>query len=159
MIVYRLSKEKYKNDLSGKGAEKAGGRWNSKGVALLYTGQYKALCTTEIAVHSSLRVLPSNYWLVTIEFPDSAGIFEVNLKTLPKDWKAFPHLHTTQLIGDGFAVNGKLLVMKAPSAVVPGDFNYLINPNHKLSSQIRIIASEPFEFDERLFIRKYSPKQ
>lgn len=153
MIVYRLSKEKYKNDLSGKGAEIAGGRWNSKGMAMIYTGQSRALCTTEIAVHSPLGIIPSGYWIVTIEFPDSIDILEIDPAVLPADWKTFPHPHSTQVIGDDFIKSGKYLVIKVPSAAVPGDFNYLINPAHSLFSQVKINSSEPFEFDERLFIR------
>jgi RES domain-containing protein len=153
MIVYRLCKEKYKDDLSGKGAELSGGRWNSKGVAILYTSQSRALCTAEIAVHTHLGIVPSNYWLVTIEFPDTFNILEINPGKLPKGWNTFPYLHTTQTIGDNFVSEGKHLVMKAPSSVVPGDFNYLINPAHKGFPQVKIIKTEIFEFDERLFIR------
>lgn len=153
MTVYRLSKEKYKNDLSGKGAEIAGGRWNSKGTAMLYTSQSRALCTTEIAVHIPLGIIPANYWITTIEFPDTAGIYEIDAGMLPGDWKTVPHSHTTQIIGDTFITNRKFLVMKAPSAVIQGDFNYLINPLHSLFPQIKIIATDLFEFDERLFKR------
>ncbi len=153
MIVYRLSKGKYKNDLSGKGAEMAGGRWNSKGVAMLYTCESRALCTTEIAVHTTLGFIPSDYWMVTIEFPDSVGILIQDPKKLPKEWKSIPHAHSTQVIGDQFIANKKKLVLKVPSAVVQGDFNYLINPSHPFAQRIKIIKTELFEFDERLFIR------
>jgi RES domain-containing protein len=153
MIVYRLSKEKYKKDLSGKGAEMTGGRWNSKGVAMIYTSQSRALCTTEIAVHSPLGIIPSNYWMIEIEFPDTIDVFEIDSSTLSPDWKAFPHPHSTQAIGDDFVASRKYLIMKAPSAVVQGDFNYLINPAHSLFPDVKIKDSELFEFDERLFIR------
>src|SRR5262245_25485196 len=117
MIVYRLSKKKHKNDLSGKGAEISGGRWNSKGVAMIYTSQSRALCATEIAVHIPLGIVPSDYWLVTIEFPDTVELMELHLKSLPGDWNTFPYPHSTQAIGDRFIANGKYLVLKVPSAV------------------------------------------
>jgi len=153
MIVYRLSNKKYKNDLSGKGAERSGGRWNSKGVALLYTCQSRALCTAEIAVHTPLGIVPSNYWLTTIEIPGSAPLLEINPDSLTKDWKSFPHPHSTQLLGDNFVTAGKYLLMKVPSAVVQGDFNYLLNPAHHLFSSVKIKSTEQFVFDERLFIK------
>lgn len=153
MIVYRLSKGKHKNDLSGKGAEMTGGRWNSKGVALLYTCQSRALCTTEIAVHIPLGILPSDYWIVTIEFPDTIDVFEIDTAALPPDWKTSPHPHSTQALGDDFVASAKYLVMKIPSVVVQGDFNYLVNPAHPLFSQVKVTATEPFQFDQRLFIR------
>lgn len=153
MIVYRLSKEKYKNDLSGKGAELSGGRWNSKGMAMLYTGQSRALCTTEIAVHTSLGNIPTNYWIIEIWFPDTANILEIDPASLPPDWKTFPYPHCTQAIGDKFITGRKFLAMKAPSAVVQGDFNYLINPSHLSFSQVKITGTEIFEFNERLFKR------
>ena len=153
MIVYRLSKGKYKDDLSGKGAEMAGGRWNSKGVALLYTGQSRALCTTEIAVHIPFGIIPSDYWINAIEFPDTIEILDIAPSKLGSDWKSYPHPHSTQTLGDTFVISGKFLVMRVPSVVVPGDFNYLINPAHKLFSEVKIISQERFEFDERLFVR------
>jgi RES domain-containing protein len=149
MIIYRLSHRKFKHDLSGKGAEIAGGRWNSKGVPMLYTADSRALCTAEIAVHTPLGIVPKDYFLITIEIPAHTKVLEV--KELPENWKAFPHLHQTQEIGDAFIRDGKYLVMKAPSAVVQGDFNYLINPNHRMAHQVKIIQTEPYSFDERLF--------
>ena len=70
MIVYRLTKAKYSHDRSGKGAEKTGGRWNSKGIPVVYTSESRALCTSEIAVHTPLGILPHDYMLITIEIPD-----------------------------------------------------------------------------------------
>ena len=153
MTVYRLSKEQYKNDLSGKGAEKAGGRWNSKGITVLYTSASRALCTAEAAVHTPLGVVPKDYHLVTIEFPDSAPPFTMEINDLPANWKSFFHLHATQEIGDRFITEGRFLVMKVPSAVIQGDYNYLANPSHSLFPLVKIITTEPYGFDERLFVR------
>jgi RES domain-containing protein len=153
MIVYRLSKEAFKNDLSGKGAEKAGGRWNSKGVAMLYTGESRALCTAELAVHLPLGIVPKDYFLVSIEFPDSISMLTTDVADLPSGWKSFPHPHFTQEIGNQFISERKYLVMKVPSAVVQGDHNYLFNPSHHLFSQVHILSTEFYGFDERLFKR------
>jgi RES domain-containing protein len=153
MIVFRLSKSKFASDLSGKGAEKSGGRWNSKGTAMVYTSASRALCTTEIAVHTPLGNLPLDYKLISIEIPDEIAIQEFAQKDLPNNWKSIPHSHTTQLWGDKFIADSLYLVLKAPSAVVQDEFNFLINPNHAESHKIIIKTIEPFNFDERLFFR------
>lgn len=150
MIVYRLSKEIYANDISGRGAEIAGGRWNSKGQTALYTAQSIALCVTEIAVHIPLGILPKDYRLVYIEIPD-VEFFEP--KRLSKDWNTFPHPDSTQKIGDKFLKENKFLLMKIPSAAVQGEFNYIINPRHINFSDVKIKKIEKFTFDDRLFIR------
>lgn len=151
MIVYRLAKKKFCNDLSGRGAELAGGRWNSKGVAMLYTSQSRALCLAEIAVNLPIGIVPDDYYLVEIEFPDSASILKLNLKKLKSDWNSFPHSSETQQLGDDFVFKSKSLVLQVPSAVVQGDFNFLINPKHPEFYKITINNTERFSFDERLF--------
>ena len=151
MIVFRLSKAQFANDLSGKGAELVGGRWNSRGNAMLYTSQSIALCVTEIAVHVPLGILPKDFQLVHIEVPDEDFL---ELKRLPKDWQTFPHSNSTQMLGDKFLKEQKFLVLKVPSATVQGEFNYLINPRHKNFNQIKILKIESFSFDERLFRRE-----
>jgi RES domain-containing protein len=153
MIVFRLSKAKFAGDLSGKGAEKSGGRWNGKGTALVYTSESRALCTTEIAVHTPLGNLPIDYFLVTIEIPDDIPVQEISLANVPADWRSFPYSHSTQDIGDYFVQSGTFPILKVPSVVVKGDVNFLINPLHKGSERIKITSIEPFHFDERLFIR------
>jgi RES domain-containing protein len=101
MIVYRLSKAVYAKDLSGAGAEKWGGRWNSQGVAMVYTSQSRALCTAEIAVHTPMGIIPENYVLVAIEIPGHS-IFTFPLSDLPPDWKSIPPAQSTRLIGNPF---------------------------------------------------------
>lgn len=150
MIVFRLSKTKFARDLSGKGAEIAGGRWNSKGVPVIYCGASRALCTTEIAVHTPLGNIPEDYQIISIKIPDT-GIYEISESKLPKDWRVFPHSIDTQKIGDQFVRENKHLVMRVPSAVVQGDFNFVINPRHKDFSKVKIQHVQAFEFDTRLF--------
>lgn len=153
MIVFRLSKSKYAADLSGKGAEMGGGRWNSKGTALVYTSQSAALCTVEIAVHVPLGIIPLDYTLVSIEIPDELIIQEVIPDELPRDWSALSHIHGTQLIGDRFIKSGAHPLLRVPSAVVQGEYNYLIDPRHPESRKISILKIEPFNFDSRLFVK------
>jgi RES domain-containing protein len=150
MIVFRLSSKKFHADLSGKGAELYGGRWNSKGVAILYTSDSRALAFAEIAVHLPLGILPKEYYLSQVFIPDDAATQQLTLKQLPADWRSNPHSDSTQQIGDAFIAAGKHLVLKVPSAVVPGDFNYLVNPAHPQFKEVRLQQSEPFEFDSRI---------
>lgn len=153
MTVFRLSSEKYKYDLSGKGAEHAGGRWNSKSVALVYTSETRALCVTEIAVHTPLGIVPKNYYLITIEIPESVEIKVIKPTSLPECWNDIPYGYQTQQIGNKFIQENKYAVLKVPSAVVAGDWNYLLNPDHCDFRLIKIKHAEKFEFDKRLFTR------
>ncbi|MCX2739395.1 RES family NAD+ phosphorylase [Pontibacter anaerobius] len=154
MIVYRLSRGPYRNDLSGRGAEIAGGRWNSKGTAILYTSESIALCTVEIAVHMPLGIVPKDYYLIRIEIPDKASIKELAEADLPEDWKSFPHANSTQEIGDMFVQEAEHLVFKVPSATVQGNYNYLVNPRHPEFSKVKVVDTSLFEFDKRLFVKE-----
>ncbi len=153
MIVFRLCKREYRKDLSGNGARKFGGRWNSKGTSMVYTGETRALCSTEIAVHSPYGIIPEDHFMVSIEIPKHITIAELSLKDLPPEWNFFPQQEETQKIGDAFIQEGKYLVLKVPSATIQGEHNYLINPNHSDMKRISVIQTEPFTFDKRLFIR------
>jgi len=151
MIVYRLAKQKYSDDLTGIGAELSGGRWNHKGTRILYTSDSRALCTAEIAVHIPIGLIPKDYYLITIEIPNEVKIQELDLKSISKGWEDFPYSGISQDIGDKFISKGEFLILKVPSVVVQGDFNYLINPGHKDFGKIKIKKKERFSFDERLF--------
>ena len=151
MEVYRLSREKFAGTLSGKGAAIKGARWNSIGVELIYTAANRSLAMAEVAVHFTLATLPGDYMMVTIFIPDDISLQKLTITDLPADWNTFPHPTTTQIIGDKFVSDNKYCVLQIPSAVTRGDYNILINPNHPDFKRIKIIATEKFPFDRRIF--------
>lgn len=151
MNVFRLSREKYANDLSGKGAAIFGNRWNSKGVEMLYTAESRALAMAEVLVHMSLANLPDDYMMIEIEIPNSIQFEILELNRLIENWNSNPLNVQTQSLGDAFIHSKEKCILKVPSAVVQGDFNYLINPNHSEIDKIKIKSVTKFPFDKRVF--------
>lgn len=151
MRVFRLSKRKYSSQFSGKGAAKSGNRWNSKGTEIIYCGESRSLVMAEVVVHLSIATLPSDYVMIEIDIPEEIAIHSIDTSKLPLDWNIFPHNLETQLIGDDFINANKKCILKVPSSVVEGDFNYLINPFHPEFSKIKIIKISDFKFDRRFF--------
>lgn len=149
MICYRLAKAEYADDLSGRGAEISGGRWNSKGTPVLYTCESRSLCLLEIAVLLSVMDVPDDYKLVTIELDDKL-VKEIQESELPKDWQMYPHLKYSQVFGDGLLKSDKHRAFMLPSAIVPAENNIIINTRQLDLKKIRIIAIDDFYIDERL---------
>jgi len=149
MIVFRIARSMYANDLSGRGAEKAGGRWNHKGNPVLYTCQSRALAAMELAVHITLSTIRNDFIMLSIEIPETT-FHVLPIEKLPEDWKQYPFPISTQSIGTKWLAENNELVMKVPSVVIEGDYNFLINPLHNLFSEVRIIEMKDFAFDTRL---------
>ena len=77
MIVWRIATASpvyAADDLSGEGARLTGGRWNSPGMALLYTSSTIALAVLETVVHLSSGGLPLNRYLIRIDIPDNLWV-------------------------------------------------------------------------------------
>lgn len=107
----------------------------------------------EVAVHLPLGRQPKNYVLTTIEFPEKL-VCTLEPGSLPPDWDRLPPGAKSKALGDAFVVSGECLALQVPSAVVPGEWNYLVNPAHKHFKQVKSSAQEDFGFDARLFDQK-----
>lgn len=151
MEVFRLTREMYAHSLSGKGAALKGARWNSVGTELIYTAANRSLAMAEVAVHFTLATLPADYCMVTLYIPDTLPVSRISLKSLPENWNAFPYHPSTQTIGDKFVRENTYSILKTPSAVTQGDFNFLLNPAHPDFGGIKIKKVEKFPFDKRIF--------
>ncbi len=151
MLVYRLSRRKFAKRLSGKGASLSGNRWNSKGTEIIYCSESRALAMAEIAVHLTLGTLPRDFVMLEILIAENISMEILEKENLPAGWNTFPHILLTQKIGDTFINTNKSCILKVPSAVVKGDFNYLINPHHPEFSKIQISHADDFPFDKRFF--------
>ena len=149
MKVFRISKQKYINDLSGTGASLFPGRWNSKGKFILYTAQSAALALLESVVH--LNELPDmQYSLATIVIPDHS-IITISEKDLPANWTTFPPVDSLKKFGDKFLAANIHLALMIPSAIMPEENNLLINPGHADFNQVVIERVREITMDQRLF--------
>jgi RES domain-containing protein len=149
MIVYRLTTGEYARDISGAGSRIYGGRWNPVGLAALYTSEFISLAILEILVRASKNTSPPSYTLTSFEIPES-DIYQVQLKKLKLEWKY--DLKYTQGIGEDFLSENQTLCVKVPSAIVPQENNFLLNPLHSDFKKVKIIGSELLELDRRLLI-------
>jgi RES domain-containing protein len=133
---------------SGKGAADFGGRWNSRGVAVVYASATKSLAALESLVHLNP---PVRFGLVAfrLQFEDVL-VEKFSLKKLPAAWQVEPPSPSSQQIGDGWVRAARSAVLALPSAIIPSEFNFLVNPAHPDFKQILIGKPEPFTFDPRL---------
>ena len=147
--AWRLAKTKYlATAWDGEGAAKAGGRWNSPGTPVVYTSGSLSLALVEVLVHLPADILPA-YSAVPVDFDDGL-VTAMAPAQLPRNWKESPPPPATQAIGDKWVASGASAVLRVPSAVVPGEFNFVLSPAHRDFGRIRIGTPAPFPFDPRL---------
>ncbi len=148
MIRYRICHSAYKDDISGTGAKLFGSRWNSKGVPMLYTAEHMSLAALEMLVHLFYTEIPVTFYLVSIYIPDNSSVTELKINKLKTGWQNDEGY--SAFIGDEFIKSRETLYMKVPSAVVPEENNYLINPLHPDFKKVQITSTRQFAFDKRL---------
>jgi len=123
-----------------------GGRWNKKGVRMLYTSESLSLAVLEVIANLSSSKL-KNLYCVELDLPDNLETETV--KRLPKQWNLLPYTGDTVKLGSKFIQRGGLC-LKVPSAIVTSEYNYLLNPLHKDFYKIRVIDARPFLLDQRI---------
>lgn len=135
--------------LSGDGARRYGGRWNSPGRRAVYLGGSLALAAMELLVHLRAAAVLGNYRKLRLRIPEALAT-AVPPCDLPADWAA-PHLHpATQEIGDRWLDSGASAALRVPSAIVIGEVNYIVNPRHPDFCRIEAGAITGFRFDPRV---------
>lgn len=156
MQVFRIvTRRRIAGAFSGEGARLYGGRWNRRGVPVVYTTASRALALLEMLVQDEL--LRAEYWVIPAEVPESVAIERVPLAKLPRNWTTPKHLEVLRAIGSAWAVGGKSAMLAVPSAVVPAETNYLLNPLHPDFKLIRIGKAQLLKTDLRL-LRKFSAR-
>ena len=153
MLAYRIARRSYINDLSGTGASLSGGRWNSKGMAMVYTSSSVSLAMLEVLVHLPLRLVPPDMCIAEIRVPDELSKIKISISSLPETWKNFPSPDDLKKIGDNWLETMKSSILQVPSAVNPEEYNYLINPHHTDSEKIKVLGIKDFGWDERLILK------
>ena len=139
------------NDLSGTGAKVTGGRWNSKGVCIVYCAANIALATLETVHYLRNGALPFNRYLVRIDVPDAVWNARQVLDPLPGGWDAIPAGLTSKATGDAWIASASSALLLVPSVIVPDEYNVLINSQHSDAAAIVATTIKRWTYDPRLF--------
>lgn len=136
---------------SGEGAAIAGGRWNRRGTRVAYASSTRSLAILEILATIDRADAPSDYVFVSATLEEH----EIErLATLPPTWRAPARSEASIEIGENFLAELKHLALAVPSAIVPHEYSYLINPRHPAFESLRVAETmEPFTFDARTFAK------
>jgi RES domain-containing protein len=146
IISYRIVKKKYlESAFDGEGARLHSGRWNSKGIPVVYTSNSLALCALEIFIHLPSYRLLADYIYMTVTF-DSDLITEVSLID---GWDERPVSKVAQTKGDQWIQECQSAVLKMPTVLMPDGCNYLININHPDFKQVKTGDPQLLQFDRR----------
>lgn len=147
--VWRLCKRAHAV-FDGEGARLAGGRWNRLGTRMVYTSGTLSLAALEILVHAEPALLPSDLVAVSADIPASVSIELLEESRLPADWRLLPAPEALAGLGGDWIASARAAVLSVPSAIVPPERNYLLNPAHTDFGKIRRGTPEPFSLDPRL---------
>lgn len=155
ITAWRIVSERFTvppfDPLDGEGAKTLGGRWNAKDVPMVYLSGAVSLAILEVLVHSGkLDQLASKVMLSVSFRPEDVRVVEA--AELTARWFDDETAAETRRIGDEWVRSTETPILKVPSAVLPVEFNYLLNPAHPHFARIRATATakQKLPLDPRL---------
>lgn len=153
ITAFRIAKKKYaRQPLAGLGGLEVGGRWHHKGEPIVYCAQSLSLAALELFVHFGKRADAIALVSIAIDIPAEL-IVSVSHGKLPKNRREVPAPAATADLGAEWIRHGRSAVLRVPSAICPGECNYLINPAHPKCTRIRTRPPAAFSFDARMWKR------
>lgn len=149
MEVYRISVAKYADDLFASGRP---ARWNAANEFVLYSASSRSLAALEMLVRRNMLSSAIRYKILTIDIKDSGNALTlVNPKDLPKTWRTTSAYKTLRRIGSEWYGEKSSLILGVPSAVIPQEYNYIINTYHPdFNKMVKLAKTEDFIWDNRL---------
>jgi RES domain-containing protein len=155
MVGWRISKRRYANPpaaaFDGEGSRRRGGRWTPPGWRVAYASSSLALASLEYFVNLDPEDAPAD--LVSIRVSISGGLRyeQVSVSSLPESWRRVPFPQELWAVGEQWLVSASSVCLLVPSAVVPEEFNLLINPSHSDFKDLQFSEPADFNFDPRMW--------
>jgi RES domain-containing protein len=135
----------------GEGARRFGGRWNGLGTRVVYASATLSLAALEFFVNLDRDTEPDQLVAVSADIPDDTRIGYIEVSDLPKNWRSYPVPEELQDLGTAWVASASAAVLVIPSAVIPEERNYLLNPAHPDFKRFRLNKPEAFHFDPRMW--------
>jgi RES domain-containing protein len=148
--VWRLCRKKHAA-FDGEGARAAGGRWNRRGTAVVYTSATLSLAVLEYFVNLPAAAAPPDLVAISAEVPEGIPISSLDAEDLPRGWRKYPAPKALADLGTRWVEGAGTAILAVPSAVVPQEKNYLINPAHPRFAEILPGKPELLSLDSRMW--------
>lgn len=153
LTAWRLvHKRKVDEAFTGTGSRRYGGRWNYKGIGVVYVSDSLALAALEIIVHAASYQALRDYVSIKVVFPKALVVDVNNIARLPKDWRADPPPKKLKETGKKWYFDQISAVLKVPSTIIPTECNYVLNSGHPDFKKVATKEAAPFNFDQRLMV-------
>ncbi len=150
MNVWRICAQPHvSTSLSGIGGLYTSGRWHHRGRPVLYTSATPSLAALEVLAHLDPALAPSDLRLLEIVVPDALSVETFEPASLVPDWMSFPAPQALQDFGTFWLTSRRTPVLSVPSALLPIERNFILNPLHRHSAQFQLLRDIPFSFDMR----------
>jgi len=154
MRIYRICRERYAGEAyNGEGARRYGGRWNSRGVPMVYSSSSLSLAALELFIHLEPNQAPDDLVSIAATLPDGEPALRWSPEALPPNWHN-DGLGTMRRLGDEWMAGLQSLAVLVPSVPIPEEWNILLNPLHARIKELEIDSPKRFCFDPRMFSRE-----
>jgi RES domain-containing protein len=114
---------------------------------MVYTSATLSLAALELFVHLDTDLMPEHLVAISAEIPANLRVDELQESDLPSGWRSYPAPELLQDLGTHWLLDEKAAVLSVPSAVVPIERNFLLNPAHRDFFRILPHEPHPFRFD------------
>lgn len=152
MLCWRIAKKKYASSaFDGEGSKRRGGRWTPKGFPAVYTAQTESLAALEQFVQLGDEGQNIKFVCFKVEIPEEVRIEDIDIGSLPANWKDTPAPDTLKAYGANWLARGESSVLKVPSALISSECNYILNPLHPDFQKIIIGTPEEFCYAPRMW--------
>ncbi|MBU0974069.1 MAG: RES domain-containing protein [Proteobacteria bacterium] len=151
MRLWRIDRLAFPDKFSGFGAYRTPGRWHLRYNRVIYTSEVASLAALEYLAHLNPDTIPVDITLLEFEVPDDISIERLDTpETLNPDWRGIRFSPPLQNFGTQWLIERRTALLAVPSAILPIETNYLLNPAHPEIARVRIVGEEPFAYDPRL---------
>ena len=150
ITAWRITRQTYIDEaFSGAGAKLFGGRWNPVGYAAVYTAENLSLAILELLVHLEDSSDINSFVAIPVTFGQSM-VYAISADRLPASWQNLPVSSASQELGKRWLEEGRTPVLQVPSAIVPSESNFVINPRHTKFPKLAIGPAQPLQIDQRI---------
>jgi RES domain-containing protein len=150
MLVWRIASVAYAA-FDGEGARRYGSR---KGLPAVFASATLSLAALERFVHTDPDLEPVDLVAISMEIGASIAIKAIEVDELPQDWRTYPAPPALAIIGERWLKAADTAVLSVPSAVIPHERNFIVNPAHGDVPKLKMHKAESFSFDPRLWKKK-----